>query len=856
MDIIDLLAAADHPLSLVGGKAWRLGLLAQLGLPTPDGFVISAPTMAAAHAAPSPSSTERLAATLKSELERRGWSTLPLAVRSSAPHEDDAKASFAGIYASRLNVIGPDAALHAAGEVWTSLWTPHARAYRQRAGLTEDEAAMAVLIMPLVTAKAAGVAFTQDPRSGRDDLMIINAVKGLGEALVGGSEVGEEIRVSEERITDRLFISARIPGQQFTEIVPCPHGGTLRQPLEPDPVPIMNDKTALDLAHLLREAAQALDYSDPAFDIEWVWTGARFVLVQARPITAQGWHTYPELAGQSPIWSNGNTRDVAPHVMGAMDWIGGRKLADLLLEEGYRRVGFPLLAGLRRSGLFGGRLYLNTSLIQWECYAGFGLPPKAMTTLLGGHQPEVQVPSPNWRDNLARTARRIRYILLSSQWRRQGLAEIKQAFAKAKRFRSLNLAALSDRELIGHMADLGQDVLQRPGMMFLQGSGGGTISQILTTIQKWVPEDAPALTAAITTGGEPSVSTRQGLDMVDLARLARDDAASRDWLLRGPPWDMGTLPTETAFQDGLAQFIETYGHRGIYETYLRNKRFREDPSYVLASIAALLPVDTTGLESRQNAARNDARKRLDKALPFLTRLMLRAMVEPARMEGRHRELARSALIAINESIRLLLLEIGRRLRARGVLNDANDVFDLTPHEARAALSPTLAHPGTDLPPQDAIATLAARVKGLRQRIRHRRRQMALWDAQPAADIITDGRQAAAPPPPVYAGPGKTGVSVGCGVVEGIARIIRSPEEGDRLQPGDILVAPSTDPAWTPMFLRAGGLIMETGGYLSHGAIIARELGIPAVINLPGILNDVRDGQRVRVDGNRGEVILL
>lgn len=818
---IGLVDTADLSPGMVGGKAHALGLMARMGLPVPEGFVI-------------PAGAADAGAILAAELERRGWTATPLAVRSSAPHEDGAKASFAGIYASRLNVVGPDAARRAADEVLASLWMPRALAYRQRMGVPDEQAAMAVLVTPMVPAVAAGVAFTCEPRSGRDNLMLISAVRGLGEALVDGSETGEEIVVAEARLDDGLSLVSRTPARQSAECVPAGDGGTFRRPLSATTGPILDDSRALELAHLLRDAARALNYADPAFDVEWVWTGERFVLVQARPITARGWHTYPGLAGQAPIWSNGNTRDVAPLVMGPMDWVGSRLLADLILEQAYRRTGFAVLDGARRSALFGGRLYLNASLIQWEAWDALGLPPRDINAFMGGHHPEIPVSPPGRGEKLARLGRVARYALGSAGWRRRGLAEAEATFAETRMIRALDLTALGDRDLSEHLLRLGRTTRSREALLFLQGAGGGSLFQVIETIRKRLPAEAPALAAAIMSGGEPSVSTRQGHDTLELADLARREPAIAARLRRGPPWNLADLPPGSAFRAALDGFIERYGHRGIYETYFRNPRLREDPSFLLESVAGLLDVDPAALTARQTTVRAAAWKRLDAALPLAARLMLRVLIGPARMEGRQRELARSALAASGEAVRLLLLEMGRRLCRRGILDDRGDIFDLTPHEALDAMD--------------------GKTAGLRSRIRHRRRQMAHWDANPAPDtVIGDGLAAPPRPAALAAGEGWSGVSVGGGVVEGVARIVPSPEQGGGLRPGDILVAPSTDPAWTPLFLRAGGLVMETGGYVSHGAIIARELGIPAVINLPGILDAIRDGQRVRVDGDRGVV---
>lgn len=858
---IDLAAAADAPVAEVGGKGQQLGRLARLGLPVPDGFVIAASALGAAFAgaardpAAAPPLPDEFVAALDAELVRRGWQHTPLAVRSSAPQEDSQRASFAGIHRSELNVTGRTALARAVSVVHASLWTPQAVAYRQRLGLADADAAMAVVVMPMLPAVLSGVAFTCDPQSGRDDRIAISAVRGLGEALVGGLESGEEILLEEERIGETLAVVARRPARQRVRVVPAPEGGTRQEALAPsgaegtetgaDTAPLLDDAQALALGRLLRAAAQALDYADPAYDIEWVWDGARFVLVQARPVTARRWHGYPGLAGQNAIWSNGNTRDVVPHVMGAMDWISWRRMVDLMLEQGYRLAGFPLLPGARRSALHSGRLYLNVSLIQWEGYDALGVAPPAMNRLLGGHHPEIAVPPAGWRDRLARAARLLRYVRKSGAQRRAGRRETAQAFADSARWRAEDVARLSDDALSARLHEQLRYVRTRDGMMFLQGSSGGNLYLLLDLVDRYLPGEGHALVAAVMAGGEPSVSARQAYEMAALARAARDEPAAYAWLRRGAPRELAALPADSAFRRAFGEFVERYGHRGIYESYLRNPRFREDPSYLLDTLAGLLDTDIAALEARRRQAAERAWTRLRGALPLSRRLWAKTLVRIAQAESNDRELARSAFTACSETTRRLLLEAGARLRERGALATPDAVFDLTPHELGDALNGRLG------------------AAALGRRIAERRARMAAWEAQPAPEVIfgagaEKAAWTAAPVPTAEsAANGESGVwrgiAVGSGCAEGIARIVRAPAEGTRLAPGEILVAPSTDPAWTPLFLKAGGLVMETGGYLSHGAIVAREFGIPAVVNLPGILDRIEDGQRLRVDGGTGEV---
>lgn len=219
---------------------------------------------------------------------------------------------------------------------------------------------------------------------------------------------------------------------------------------------------------------------------------------------------------------------------------------------------------------------------------------------------------------------------------------------------------------------------------------------------------------------------------------------------------------------------------------------------------------------------------------------IRLLLRMAKTECNHRELARSTFTAIAEWGRLVLLEIGRRLAERRILKHRDDVFHLTIDEQKRALRGELS--------SDAIqARVAARVE-----------MVKVWESCAPPEVVIEGAPAKITPSRCISDDSNSwrGVAIGGGYIEGKVRIIHDPLEQSRMQPGDILVAPSTDPSWVPLFLKAGGLIMETGGFLSHGAIVAREFGIPAVVNLPGIMSTLRDGEAVAVNGDQGLVTRL
>ncbi|WP_153129762.1 PEP/pyruvate-binding domain-containing protein [Dechloromonas hortensis] len=728
MGLVPATAAADAPPQVVGGKGRQLGRLLRYGLPVPDFFVIPA-AWSRQRGAGVPLELQRL---LQAELTARGWLDKPLAARSSALGEDAAAASFAGIYRSCLN-IGDFSALTAAiAEVWASLDTPTAAAYRQRLGIAGD-VAMAVVVMPLLAAEASGIAFTCDPASGREDRIIVHANWGLGESLVGGEAAGDEYVFAEDSSDTWRLIETRI-GSKATISRPAAAGGTVRESLPPAKAQaaVFDAGQAERLVALLRDAAVACDFVAPFYDFEWVWDGGQFWLTQARPVTRRPHYTYPALRGQPALWTRGNTCEIMPEPLQAMDWNFSRRGCNDLLEQGWKLAGYPLLPGVQRAGLFDGRLYLEASILQWEAWDGIGLLPERFNALMGGHQPVIASTPPNWRERLGRIANTLRYLRQAPAMGRRGDAEVAQARAIARQLRDVPLPECNE-EITALLLRVLKPAREFAGMFFLQGSGGGSLSLLLDTLERAFPGESAALGAALLAGGEPSVTAEQGYALLDLARQAKSAKTG------GRPQD------DPEFAAAFAAFLDRYGHRGHYETYLRSPRWHEEPEQLLEQLPALAEVDAAALRAR-------------------------------------------------------IAERSARF-ARWQATEAREWLALAPA-------------GQALP------------------------VLRSTDEKPAK--------------PDEAG-GFRGVATGTGVARGRVRRLRHPSEGLALQPGEILVAPSTDPGWTPLFLKAGGLVVETGGYLSHGAIVAREFALPAVVNLPGIVDQLRDGELIEVDGIAGMV---
>lgn len=836
--VLDWQAAAAAGAAKVGGKGWQLGRLAMLGVPVPDGLVLTAE--ASRGRARGDAVPETVLAAITQALAARGWQDMPLAVRSSAPQEDSAQRSFAGIHETRLNVIGALALAEAVQAVWDSAYAPQAVAYRARFDIDTMDLAMAVVIMPMLPAVAAGIAFTCDPLGGRDDQIVINAHWGLGEALVGGQADGDTYRLVVSPQDDALHMLERQIGKKTRMTRALAEGGTALADTAADDARrvVLDDAQRIALAALARDTARALDFAQPRYDIEWVWDGQRFWIVQARPITTRGRYTYAVLKTQPGFWTRGNTREMFPGPLSPIDWALYGHAANRMLTLTYALIDYPLLPGLDRAALFRGRVYLDVSLMQWEAFDALGVTPDAINRMLGGTQPEIALPPATWSQRLTRGGRLLRYLLSAGATRRHAQSDLNRARKEAAQWREATWPE-DPAELAACLRARFATVRRADSLFFLQGSAGGSVSGLVDVIEKQRPGEGHALAAALMAGAEPSITAQQSYDLMALAQTAAADAEALAWLRSttrvGTQWAQ-QLPTHSPFRHQFNAFLERYGHRAIDESYFRNPRWREQPGYLLDLVVGLIGSDAQAIRQRQQAATEQAWQRLS----FWLRPIVRVMLKGAVRDSNQREAARSALMAYLEALRIGLLKLADKLGGQGGgegLDTPEDIFNLTLDECVHAASGALP------------LRFAAR------RARERRQQLARWAAEQEPDIITEHGNVPVTTTAATAPSGDTwtGTAVGAGSAQGQVRLVDHAAAGTTLQTGDVLVAPSTDPAWTPLFLKASALVMETGGYLSHGAIVAREFGIPAVVNVPGIRARLKDGETIRVDGNAGTI---
>jgi pyruvate,water dikinase len=874
--------------SVVGGKGWNLGRLARYGFDVPMGGVLTADAYRAHLAG---ADVESLLAALvdvpaeradDSEVARQltavrqaieaaqvppavvdavrrflgesGLDGVPVAVRSSATAEDGSAASFAGIHESVLGVVGLDTALDAVRACYASLWTPRALAYRRRLGLRDDEVAGGVVICRMVSEPggpasppaAAGVAFSCDPRTGRRDRLVLNAAPGLGDALVGGRVQPEEIEIALDDLGVR---------------------GIVRRD---GPAGVLTDGQALRLGRLLLRVHWALGGGQDPQDVEWAFDGERFWLVQARPVTRVPRLTYEAVRDLPVIWSNANLKDALAGVPTTFGWSVTQEVLRPILYAAVQALGYRVPPGMEMIRRLEGRAYFDLTTMEWIYYDALGLMPSELNAGLGGMQPELPMPSDRPLEGSAGRRRMLTQIrMLWTLWRSAGHYEREIAKMRANtcaRSRD-DLSGLSNADVIAWRDRATADVLPFAALFQVNNSGGFWDQKLVNLIEWKLPGEGARIATGLLAGSNAVVTAEHGYRLIDLARIAEREPAARAYMesTSRDPHGWRALPDGSTFRRAFAVFLEEFGHRGVYELEVANPRWSEDPSYLLEQIRTLLDRRDVPGGREQARARRRAAEAEVRRLPFWLGPIVRWLAERARRAAALREAGKSALVSTLVLSRKMMGEFGARMVAGGLLDEPDHVY----HLSRA----------------DVVAWAAGEWDGTGARalVADRAAQRAAWLATEPPDVIVldaDGRPTELPTQAVVesktwlkpsGGTGRsdaertrlveagrllTGSAVASGKARGPARLIRHPDEGAKLQVGDVLVAPSTDPGWTPLFLRASAVVMEVGGYLSHGAIVAREYGLPAVVNVPGALGAIKDGQMLEVNGDVGEVLLI
>jgi phosphohistidine swiveling domain-containing protein len=816
-DVLSFDQITSDQRNTVGGKALGLARLANTGLPVPPGFCV---TTAAYRRLQGRSLDEDPGLIERISRAYRHLGAGLVAVRSSATTEDGAVTSFAGQQETSLAVIGEPAMLAAISRCWDSLRSDRAIAYRRRTGTAADPA-MAVVVQRLVEAEVAGVLFTRDPLDTGDSRMLVEASWGLGESVVSG-------RVTPDRFHLDRDSGAVVERQIHTKPILRTVRGTEDVPPAQQAQACLDDIRLAELAALGRRAETLFGH---ACDIEWALESGHFWLLQARPITTAGRAERERVRREEiaalaekahpggTVWSRYNLAEVLPEPT-PMSWGIVRRLLSGRggLGRMYRDLGIEPEPSLNDDCVYDlvcGRPYCNLS--REPGMVANGLPLEHSFRALKA-APEKAI-YPRLTPNPANAGWHFWFFLpalfvrsLRSQLRLRRLSAQTAGDLREVSFPAWNEAI--DAEMAQDLGSVPPSELLRRWDDWLEFVLGAMARESLK----------PAVLAAFLLG-----NLEHGL--VRSLGPERTRAALTRIIMGVSPAPEANLPKAIRDLSGgrlsEAEFLRQFGHRGDQEMELAQPRWFEDPP----RLQRLGPA--VSMQSDENSLANawDAWNEIanEAKLTRTRRGVLEQQLQRLHTYLGLRETAKHYFMKGYALLRRYLVELDRRFQLNG------GVFYLTPEEL-----PRLVRG------EDFTRPIAAR---------RRRRSVALTIELPQV-LFSDDLEAIGRPAPISGARMLQGIALSAGVADGPALVLQKPDVRDLPAQPYILVCPSTDPAWVPLFLQARGLVMETGGLLSHGAIVAREFGLPAVAGIPGVLDRIRNGQRLRVDGTSGTVALL
>lgn len=895
------LDAPGATLDSVGGKGLNLVRLTRSGFRVPPGFVVSTEAYAAHVAAndlapvirgtlqgldpADPGALAEASTTIRRAFgagpipdevrgailaAAAGRETTPLAVRSSATAEDLPDLSFAGQQDTYLNIIGIDAVLRAVVDCWSSLWTARAIGYRLRNAIDDQRLALAVVVQELVAAQVSGVLFTADPLTGIRSRTVIDAVPGLGESLVSG-----QVEPDHWEVAGDGTILTRTLGAKATATRPDPAGGTTIAPVATPEVYVLTDAQVGALTALGRQV-QA-EYGSPQ-DIEWALADGELHVLQTRAITS----LFPLApGGDEALWFSlgafqGMLRPITPLGREALIRLAsGAAVVFSGRPADPERQRFIAVVGERLWVRIDGLLRHPVGARMVPTMLSIGEPGTGAILQRLRHAPDPTAPRLSPRTVGPRSFRPVLRFggrvlaglplsLLAPTVRRRRFDRQIEALVAAAAHAQDEAGGETDpyvrlaRRVEAAESSLSVGLARAFGLFAPVMGPAAMLLAMLRRISRSVgPEgDALAMTTMRSLPGNPT--TAMDLALWQVAETIRHDRQAAALFEETDPADLADLfsagelggPVRAAITD----FLATYGMRGVAEIDLGAPRWHDEPAQVFATLRSYLRMDPAVSPVAAYAAGIDASR---EAVAYLVALLeARGRSVPSalvwfvasrlRIVLGAREVPKFALVRILGHLRTGLLASGADLVGQGWLERPDDVMFLSFRELRdlAVSGPAQSGPA-QAPPADE----------LRARITERRAAIELEDRRSQVPRLIGGDGHA-----WYEGlGGGTGGLVGSpvspGLAEGRVRVVLDPATA-RLEPGEILVCPGTDPAWTPLFLAAAGLVTEVGGMMTHGSVIAREYGIPAVVGVHEATTRLVTGQLVRLDGSTGVIEVL
>jgi len=762
------------------------------------------------------------------------------AVRSSAMHEDQEGASAAGMHSTLLNLMREDEVLNAIKVCWSSLFRPRVLSYLRALG--EDiPVSVGVVIQAMVPTEVSGVLFTANPLTGDAGEVVINAAYGLGSAVVDGRVTPDTYRV--DKATGQL--RDQIIGDKAQQTVLERSGGVREVAVAraQRERPALSEQQLLQLTDLATRIES--HFGDPR-DVEWGIAEHQIYVLQARPVVVPSTGSRRGSRRDRPwdrrkiVWSNANVGEALPGVVTPLTWSVLSQFSDLGFRRAFGAMGCTVPRDAELVGDFRGRIYINLTEFSSVMSQVPWIHPSTLVRLGGGQYASeldevvAERSSTGFFLRLPQTVSR--YV--RENFRLQARVDDFQSYFSDERMRinGIDPRLLEPSGLDRMLGDV-EHLLDETGSIMLTAYANllTAVLVLIGVLRTFARDQGSGFYRELLSGLQDVASARPGFVLRHVAELARDEpeVAERIRTAKLSELTVAGLPAGPT-RDALRRFVEDYGYRGIREAEIAAPRWSEDPTVMFAAIRSHLssPTDLDHRVRDLRRTREEAEERFKKSVPFPLRPSVTKLLHVVRRFTRMREDLRGHVVEVLGMFRRVALEASRRIEAREPEAGPDAAFFLTLAEVRRVF-------------HDENERVAIRVQ--RRRLEYERNQAL---PEPPSTFVGF--------PPDDAGVASTskrlrGLAASGGVAEGRVRILRDPSQAADFKRGEVLVVAAADTGWAPLFLAASGVVTELGGPLSHAAIILREYGVPAVVNVTNATRSLRDGDLIRLDGDVGTV---
>jgi len=706
-----------------------------------------------------------------------------------------------------------------------------------------------------VEADAAGVSFTLDPVTGDRGKIVINANLGLGESVVSGRVTPDTFTVDKKSLD---LIGSQLADKKIRIVLS--ESGTIEEAMDErtSKAPSISDEQAIAVARL---AVRVEELEGRPVDVEWAIKDGEAFLLQSRPVTAVA----PPPAEQSqpppdwvcelhtpidpryPVYSNGNISEILPGCITPLSW----SYVGPTIEHAFRAQGVELGSmeeggpEYQVLGFFFHRPYICVSFLKAAARRTPGMSSDMIHEEFIGpvdkHTPPLP-PADHRPGRLLHRFKLIGILLHKTRSMESSFHECEQLINdQRERATPEKLRDWSDAELVKGVRFTKEMARLSDVHIWASSFAVAYFALLRKLTRRWLGDEDGALAARLVTGIGSLPSANPAFALFELAQsvLASPALSARFGLEkdnRALYEALSADPTASSFHVALDRFLAKYGHRSPCEAEFRNPCWREDPPQVIGLVRNYLaagPDSPEQVKERQKAVQAEAEK-LVGSLFSPRRAAMRWILDKARRNIEYRERLKDLIVLRSDRARLIYAKLRDRLVERSRLADPDDVYFLLWPEVRDLIEGALS--------KEAAVEIVAR----------RRREFE-WNRSISLPKIIDGAPRPLEQSEAIDSEVLTGMGVSPGRVRARARVILDPSQDSHIEPGEILVAPVTDAGWTPLFINAAGLVVEVGGLLSHGSVVAREYGLPAVVGVTGLIGNVRSGDLIELDGSAGTV---